>query len=190
VLGDTGASLAGFKIIFGGQVVLGSLIGTRGLVGLTHLTGVSFYTLLAAIVGMLFLAYATVRGPVELKLFVAFCLAVFMACLFRPLADKPGFQWQIMAIPGNFGRYFFLPMLAFLASLIWSVAGGRVSSAKYTALVILLLMSIGIYKDWRYPEFLDLNFRETALQFEHAAPGTRVTFLVNPNWHMQLTKKP
>jgi hypothetical protein len=190
VMGDTGASLAGFKIIFGGQVVLGSLIGTRGLVGLTHLPGVSTYTLLAAIIGMLFLAYATVRGPFELKLFVVFCLAVFMACLFKPLADKPGFQWQIMAIPGNFGRYFFLPMLAFLTSLIWSVAEGRVRIAKYAAVVILLLMSFGIYKDWRYPEFLDLNFRETALEFEHAAPGTRVTFLLNPDWQMQLTKKP
>ena len=60
---------------------------------------------------------------------------------------------------------------------------------KYAAAAILFSMTIGIYNDWRYPEFLDLNFRETAVAFEHAAPGTRVTILINPNWHMQLTKK-
>jgi hypothetical protein len=33
-------------------------------------------------------------------------------------------------------------------------------------------MTIGIYNDWRHPEFLDLNFRETAVAFERAAPGS------------------
>src|SRR5262249_34424382 len=69
-MGSTGASFTRFKVIFGGQIVLGSLIGTGGLVELTRVRWVSLATLLATIVGILFLAYAATRGPLELKLFI------------------------------------------------------------------------------------------------------------------------
>jgi hypothetical protein len=54
----------------------------------------------------------------------------------------------------------------------------------------LLLSSVGICRDWRYPAFMDLQFKERAAQFEKAAHGTSMEIPINPrNWSMELTKK-
>jgi hypothetical protein len=51
-------------------------------------------------------------------------------------------------------------------------------------------MPIGIVRDWRYPPFLDFDFKEIAAVFDRAAPGTKFIISINPHWQMQLTKKP
>jgi len=52
------------------------------------------------------------------------------------------------------------------------------------------LMPIGIFRDWRYRPFLDMDFKGFAAAFERAAPGTKFVVSINPDWEMYLTKKP
>jgi hypothetical protein len=59
---------------------------------------------------------------------------------------------------------------------------------RYSVVALLLLLPIGIYRDWHYPRFADLHFPKYAHQFEQAPSGTKVTIPINPNWSMELTK--
>jgi hypothetical protein len=62
--------------------------------------------------------------------------------------------------------------------------------ARYAALALLALLPVGIYRDWIYKPFPDLNFREFAAAFEQAAPGTEITIPINPvTWRMHFTKR-
>jgi hypothetical protein len=56
-------------------------------------------------------------------------------------------------------------------------------------LVLLLLLPVGIYRDWRYPAFMDLRFPEFARSFERVPSGTHFIIPINPGWFMQLTKR-
>jgi hypothetical protein len=190
-LGSTGANVTRLVSILGRQVFLGSLLGMSTLVDLTKsVHSLFFFEAMAAVAGLAILFYALRNGPLELKLFISFAALIFAACLSRPLADQPGYQWEIMRGAGNFGRYYFFPMLAFLAALLWLVQTSKTRTLRYAALAVLLVMPIGILRDWRYAPFLDLDFQGFAAAFDRAAPGTRFIVPINPDWQMQLVKKP
>ena len=144
----------------------------------------------ATAVGVAILFYALWRGPAELRLFVVFSLLVFALCLTWPVvARRDRLQWDLLLPPGDGNRYFFLPMLAFLASLFWMATDRKLSRKVRLAGALLLLLPIGIFQDWSYPPFKDLRFQEYATRFEQAPPGTTAVIPINPRWTMQLTKQ-
>jgi hypothetical protein len=55
---------------------------------------------------------------------------------------------------------------------------------------VLLMLPIGIYRDWKYSPFIDLHFSQYADQFEQAPAGTTIVIPINPGsgWKMELTK--
>ena len=188
--GPNGAAFSRFASILGRQVFLSSLLGLKTQSWLIRLNTVHLVEAIATAAGLLLLLYVLRCGPMELKLFILFAFAVFALSLARPLAGAPDReQWALLCLPGCGNRYYFLPMLAFLASLFWIA---RPTAARqwlrYSVLALLLLLPIGIYRDWHYPRFADLHFRKYAGQFEQAPPGTKVTIPINPNWSMELTK--
>jgi hypothetical protein len=79
-------------------------------------------------------------------------------------------------------------MLSFLAALLWIAAGMAHRKLRYLGVALLLLLPIGVYQDWSYPEFKDLNFKEYAAEFERAPSGTRMSIPINPGWVLELTK--
>jgi hypothetical protein len=167
------------------------LLGSKGIVQLVYHARVLYLLeIFATFIGVGVLLYALRAGPLGLKLFIVFSALIFSACLARPLAGGTGYQWDVMRGAGNFGRYFFFPMLAFLAALLWLVQTSKTSALRYAAMAILLLMPIGIIQDWQYPPFLDMDFKAFAAAFERSAPGTRFVVYINPDWKMVLTKKP
>jgi hypothetical protein len=98
-----------------------------------------------------------------------------------------------MCWPGIDGeRYYFLSMLAFMASLVW-MAGRRATPRvlRNFAVALLLLFPIGVYQDWNLPAFEDLDFYYYADQFERAPAGTKIVIPINPDpvWAMELTKR-
>ena len=95
-----------------------------------------------------------------------------------------------METPGVANRYYFIPMLAFFASLIW-IATNSTQTAKFMRLIsiaVLALLPIGVVRDWRYKPFVDYNFKSFAADFERVAPGTKVSIPINPDWHLILIK--
>jgi hypothetical protein len=189
-----GATLARLINILGGQIFLSSLFGLRTLIQLFgHVRPLLIIDFLAMLVGLAILFYALWRGPIELRLFILFATAVLVLGLIHPLATTDGdhVQWEQLQVPGCGNRYYFFPMLAFLASLIWMSVDRSIPARapRYVALVLLVFLPVGIFKDWRYRPFVDLHFKEIAADFQRAPRGTQFVIPINPGLSMTLTKQ-
>lgn len=192
--GPDGATVARFITILGRQVFLEGLLGIKTVGQL--LSYYSEHTLFyaeafAAIVGIGVLVFALRYSPLEWKLFILFVCMVFSLCLSWPtVARADQVQWDFLLPPSGGNRYFFLPMIAFLGSLLWMVTDAAKSGKlRYFAALLLLLAPIGIVRDWTYPQFFDLHFPQFAAWFERAPTGTTITIPINPSWNMELTKR-
>lgn len=188
-----GATVARLINILGGQIFLSSLLGVRTLIQLFgHVRSLPIIDFFAMLVGLAILCYALCRGPAELRLFILFAAAVLVLGLIHPLATTDGdhVQWEQLQIPGCGNRYYFFPMLAFLASLIWMSADSSIhtKAPRYVALALLIFLPSGIFRDWHYRPFEDLHFREIAADFERAPRGTQFVIPLNPGVTMQLKK--
>jgi len=189
-----GASFTRLVGIVGGQVFLSSTLGVRTFIRLFfgHAGHLLLLEAIAAVAGIAIVAYAVFRGPLELKLLVAYATAVLVLALARPVASFAGVleQWEQLQVPGVGNRYYFFPMLAFFASLLWLAgsSGQAARFARYSALAVLALLPIGILRDWEYKPFVDYDFKAYAADFERAAPGTAVSIPINPDWRLVLVK--
>jgi hypothetical protein len=193
-VGTIGATFSRFAAIFGRQIFLSSLLGKSSQAWLLELSSLHLVEAIATVVGLAVLLYALRYGPIELKLFILFAYAVLALALLIPLVGTPDHpNWELMcgtAIDGE--RYYFLSMLAFLASLVWMATNKTSARAlRKFAVAVLLLFPIGIYQDWNLPPFEDLYFYYYANQFERAPAGTKVLIPINPDpvWSMELTKR-
>lgn len=181
--GRLGATPELLAKILADQVFLGTLVGANSL---CHTNSACAF--LVALAGISIFAYAWSKGPVELKLFIALAgLALAAPLLFPPGSELPA--WQFLEQPGATGRYWFIPMLAFAATLVWMLNAATARALRSAAMIALLLMSFGIVRQWRYPAFVDLSFAEYSKKFEAAPKGTLFTIPLNPpGWSMQLVK--
>jgi hypothetical protein len=181
-----GASFPQFIRITGHQVFMSALFGQKGLWLPGPDPGWHFAVLcLFVLAGTSVMTYAAIRGPWKLKLFVGFSAAVFAAALKSPLGS-----WQVLHLPGAAGRYWFFPMLGFLASLFWMAAAcAAPNKIRFGAFLLALTMSTGVVRDWRYPPLADLHFSEYVERFAASPRGARFAIPINPGWTMVLVKK-
>lgn len=193
--GYAGATLTRLAGILGGQIVLSSVLGVRTfaqffLFGNRH--WLFIVEIAAMIAGLSLMIYSFRSAPVEVKLFLLFAAGVLALALSRPIAgpDLNFAQWEYLQIPGRSSRYYFFPILAFYTSVLWLVsARGPTNGMCSVALAVLMLLPVGIYRDWRYPQFADLHFQWYATYFARAESGSRITIPINPaGWEMQLIK--
>lgn len=190
-----GATFHRFVAILGGQMFLEPLVGNITVLHMAfrHFPNYVFEReILALVIGGALLIYALRYAPVELKLLILFAMAVLSLSLARPIPGiLPQPQWELLSFPGHGNRYFFLPSIAFLAALAW-IACSASKAPRRIAQFVLLLLPLGIVRDWRYPSFADLHFQEYASKFEAAPPGTKMVIPINPvnaaHWTMELTK--
>jgi hypothetical protein len=181
--------------ILGGQIFMSPLLGNMTLLHMTwrHFPNYVFAReSIAFVIGLAVLFYALRHAPTEVKLFILFGFAVLSLSLAHPipgLAHEP--QWELLAFPGHGNRYYFLPSISFLVALAW-IASCASKIPRRIAGVLLLMLPLGIVRDWRYPDFADLHFKEYALRFEALAPGAKIEIPLNPvnaaHWTMELTK--
>jgi len=189
-----GASTTRLLSILGRQVFLAPLVGTKSVLHFALRYSAHTCLLLEGIAtaaGLIILLYAIRHAPVELKLFIVFSFIVLGITLARPLAGTPDQpQWEWMRFPGTANRYYFMPIVAFLAALLWTVDSGKALAIRGLGIVLLMFLPFGIRRDWRYPAFSDMHFREYASQFQEAPSGTRILIPINPPpWRMQLIKR-
>jgi hypothetical protein len=194
-LAPNGATLHRLVSILGGQIFISPLIGNNTLLRMTHRHFPDYVftrETVAFVIGIAILLYALRCAPVEVKLFVLFGFTALSLSLARPIpGNLPEPQWELMCFPGHGNRYYFLPSIAFLAALAWiAIGGSRVP--RWVAGLLLLLLPLGIVRDWRYPDFSDLHFQQYASKFKAAPPGTKIVIPINPrnaaHWTMELTK--
>ncbi|HKW16888.1 MAG TPA: hypothetical protein VJO35_05210 [Terriglobales bacterium] len=188
-----GASVERLISIVARQVFLASLLGKNKMFHMAlryspH--SLSALELTATVIGLAILAYALRYAPWEFRLFVVFAFSGLGLALVHPIAGPANeLQWELLRSPGTSNRYFYLPVLAFLSSLLWITVFARSRTARGLAAVFLLMSAVGMRRDWRYPPFEDMHFRQYASEFEKASPGTRVVIPINPPpWNMELLK--
>jgi hypothetical protein len=181
--------------ILGGQIFMSPLLGNMTLLHMTwrHFPNYVFAReSIAFVIGLAVLFYALRYAPTEVKLFILFGFTVLSLSLAHPI---PGLahetQWELLAFPGHGNRYYFLPSISFLVALAW-IASCASKIPRRIAGVLLLMLPLGIVRDWCYPDFADLHFKEYALRFEALAPGAKIEIPLNPvnaaHWTMELTK--
>lgn len=190
VAAPTGANVIGLVHILGRQLFAPSLLGLSGVRGLAASQWSFGVDLGVVLVGVAVLTVALARAPLELKLFILFAAGGLAASLARPQASDVGPQWAVLQIPGADNRYFFLPMLAFLAALIWMASRSAPRIMRVAAGLLLVLLPYGVWRDWRHEPFVDLQFQRSVEAFNQAAPGVRVVIpIYPPPWTMELTKR-
>lgn len=195
---SNGASLSRLAGILGGQVFMSSVLGMRTFIKFHygHDPNLFMFQLIALSLGAVVVIYAVRYAPLELRLFIIFAAAVLAMALRRPLASTQSLpdQWAMLLIPGVGNRYYFLPMIAFLGSLVWMIGDSSAPSkiARYLAIGLMLLVPLGIYRDWQYKPFVDFKFSKHVEILEQSPPGTRVVIPINPiwtAWKMELVKR-
>ncbi len=194
---QNGANLIRLAGILGGQIFLSAELGVRSVARLYFFGDrhtLLYLECVAMILGFAVCLYCFRHASIELRLFLLFAAGILMMALSRPIAgpDLSFPQWEYLQLPGRSSRYYFFPILAFYAALIWiaSAGGSRLRSVpRYLALALLLLVPVGAYRDWRYPAFTDFHFQTYAAAFERAPSGSRIIIPLNPQgWEMRLVK--
>jgi hypothetical protein len=189
-----GATPHGFMAIIAGNVFAGAIVGLFNYTQLFTQSWFDPHSLVLRLtfaVGVLAVLYAAVRGPIELRLYTIFAWLVLVASMLTPVLTLTGDQWPLLAHPGAGNRYYLLPMLSLVASLVWIACRARPRGLRLPAAALLLVMAlVAIPADWTYPSYSDLEPERYARLFNQTAPGNRVEIPINPpGWRIAVTKK-
>ncbi|MCL4433162.1 MAG: hypothetical protein M1399_00025 [Actinobacteria bacterium] len=116
-----GATLNLFARIVAGQVVVGSMLGMNNYADIykshlwVHTPLPAAITLLAGVAVL----WALAKGPDILRGLILFAGIILASSLKDPLISTTKPQWLVMLMPGVGTYYYLLPMLAWIAVLIW-----------------------------------------------------------------------
>ena len=177
----------------GGQIAAASILGDgwRHLFDSRLWQGTALVPLAMSAGLVALMARAFLTGGHALRYFIALSAMVFVAALVQPQISNTQGQWPLFTRPGTGGRYAFIPILAFHASLAWIAASDHNLAFRRCARVLLaVVLVVGIPMSWNVRPYEDVGFLARARQFERAAPGTVVEIPVNPRgWSFRLERK-
>ncbi len=187
-----GASTGKFARIVAGQIVLPLFLGSNRL---DQVSGdratVTLVASLITVVTLLVCLYALLRGSLELRCFLFFAALVLMAALTFPTVEPIPYQWNAFVVPGQGLRYWYIPRLAVMATLVWLLGRRRPLPIRLSAGVLACVMVFAAVKYWRYPAFPDYQFPAYVRVFEQLPSGSSFQFRLVPGgpWIMTLVKK-
>ena len=186
-----GASLGKFVQIVAGQIVLPLFLGRNPFDPLTSDPGKVIMASVVTIAAFFAVFYALERGSMALRCFVVFALLVLTAALVFPTIEPIRYQWDPFLVPGQGLRYWYLPRLALMATLVWLLGRQRPTATRWLAGVLVCIMGFALVTHWRYPALADFRFDSYVRVFEQLPPGATGRFRLNPGgpWIMTLTKK-
>lgn len=187
-----GATPELFARILAYQVFIGSLIGQHGLFWLERQPVLSSSTVavLVAVVGLALWALAFVRGSAMLRQGTVLAGLIFLAALAKPQVDMTAPQWPLLILPGVGCRYWLMPMFAWVGVLLTLTTKVRAAAPRIAGLLLILVLPIGIAKDWPFPNWTPTYFVAQARAFEAAPTGTHMLLDARPaGWKLDLTKE-
>jgi hypothetical protein len=187
-----GVSASRFVRIVAGQIVVPLFQGRNRLDHMANNPArVTAVAGLVTIVAALAVAYALWRGSVAVRCFVLFGLLALVAALTFPHPAFTTYQWDTLLVPDCSVRYWYIPKLALMATLVWLLGRQRPVPIRAMAGILACVMVFGMVKHWRYPPFLDLHFAAYAQQFEQLPSGASIRIPLNPGgpWFMTLVKR-
>ena len=186
-----GATIPRLARILSGEIVMGSLLGSRITSKLMFLPfwKTDWIPCLIALFGLAVIVVAVKTGPDSFRKFGTYSALLLTAALSTPQVTASMPQWEAMSICMTGTRYFFLPMLTWFSALL-VLSQNKHRALRYLAFLLLGTASIGIVNDWTCPRFQHYEeFMEQARQFDSAPSGTQVEIPINPDgWKLKLTK--
>ncbi len=170
-----------------GQIFIGGLLG-QDYVNVLYGNFVMLFVIFT--LGITLITYAVIKGPEWLKIAIAYSILLITAMLIS-LKPVPGFDpWQGLVNPGGGQRYWYIPILVWIVTLVWLAFRATVPALKKFSIIgLCLLLLIGIPTDWRIQVWPYQDFQTHATRFEQSPPGTVTHIPVNPGWEMVLTKR-
>jgi hypothetical protein len=170
------------------QVFLAAIVGRRTLAGYSLESGWGWaVAVLAVCVGCAIECYALLKAPPFWKGLIFFSLCILGVSLAFPTTKSP--QWPALLSAGGV-RYWFFPMLAFIASVVWMLHERNSTVVRATAGALLLAMLFGIIQDWGHPRLVDFRFPYYVQKLSELPSGTSLFIPINPaGWTMELMKR-
>ncbi len=187
-----GASGDKFVRIVAGQIVLPVFLGRNRLYDISSdPRTITWVALLLTILAGLTYFYALLRGTPELRCFLFLAGLVLLAALTFPNVQPVAHQWDLFLWPGAAPRYWYIPKLALMVTLIWLLGRQRPLTIRLPAGVLTGIMVFALVTHWSYPAFEDFHFESYVRIFEQLPSGAVGEFPLNPHrlWIMKLVKK-
>ena len=133
--------------------------------------------------------WATLRGPWELRLLLAFGGLGLALALLSPLVAAGGDQWPGLVTGVTATRYFLIPTLTFSMAVIWAVSRLAPQARAVVGGVLAAGLLTGVVLQLQYPAFIDRHPAAQAATLRAAPVGAPVDLLLNPaGWHMVLIR--
>jgi hypothetical protein len=173
------------------QVIWGSLIGINGYIWLLNNTSWYFWFFsITTFLALLLVIYAVIRSPLQLKLLILFSALIFLASLVSPTGLPPGSELKFLTRSTTGMRYWLIPMIAFITTLIWGLAKTNPLPIKIFSGLFLAAMIFGIYLDFQHPKLIDYRFESEIKIFQDLPRGEKMAIPINPyGWSMEIIKK-
>jgi len=174
------ASLRLLSEILANHIFVGSLLGPT-----PWFFSAASYAVCGA--GFALVAYAALKGVSELRLFLSFAALTLAVSLASPGSidtDWPRFATQAVG-----GRYWFIPGLAFVVTLMSLLFRGR-RPVRVAAGSLLAVGVLALPWTWRYPPLPDHHFPELARRYDKLPRGAEAVFPICPEPAvLRLTKR-
>ena len=186
-----GASVSKFVKIVAGQIVLPVFLGRNPFDPLSSDPRKVLLASVLTIAALFAFGYGLTKGSLALRCFILFALLVLTAALAYPTIEPVRNQWDPFLVPGQGVRYWYIPKLALMATLVWLLGRQRPVAVRLLAGVLACIMGVALVTHWRYPALPDFRFESYVQAFEQLPPGATGRFRLNPGgpWIMELVKK-
>ena len=186
-----GASIPLFVQIVTGQIFTAGLVGQTGYASIVRhglMTPIIFYLLFT--IGIILIAYSVWKAEMEFKIFWLFSSLVLVASLILPAASNTIPQWQVMVTPGLAGRYWFIPIIAWVSMIAWLMCRRNQKIIRIVGFLGLMFLIMGIILDFHIPAWTNHDFPKQVQKFSTVPIDTNFTFQLEPTgWTMSLQKK-
>ena len=182
-----GASLEGFLRSLVGNVYASTLIGSSGI-ALVQGREAAVIVGVVGCIGLAVQIYCVAKAPLPFRLLTLFAAALFLLALIFPRVESvDGTLWHtLLKSPG--AHYWFLSEISFAWAIAW-MAARESEIIRLSGRALLLLLCVGIVRDWNRPSIPDLSFSAQAARFAECPPGQVITIPINPaGWNMRLVK--
>lgn len=185
--GQPDANPVKFVKMISGQIFSGSILGEKE-VNFFYTNTFLLFSIFTFVVTTIL--YVLKNGPTWLKLLNIYGVMLISSMLFS-LRPTEGFDvWTGLTNPLGGQRYWYIPTLIWIATLFWILFKAKFKLLRYaSAMLLLLILVIGIPRDWKLRPYANMQFRYYAERFESAEKGSTVDIPVNPEWHMYLYKR-
>jgi hypothetical protein len=183
-----GASVPAFCNILTFQVFFPVLRGMNEIVHYAQQGWLPTVSYAATAIGFAFLAYAFVRGGVELRCFLVFAALVLASSLASPLASGRDPQWISMQKPDAPSRYWIIPEVAVAAAVVSVAATAQSRLVRLCGAALVCMMLIADVTHWRLPDLPDRHFDDYVAAFKAAPVGTHLRIPIPPNWTFEVVK--